>query len=1081
MFSRYASSLQRRGRAKDDHIYDEIVSACEETVVEKKLPVLKTKTETTSGAAARERTHCAEVIKCSGDKLSPKPPLLPKPQTSPKVHTGSPNVGPASTRPLIPKRSNLVISTTRNSKELTVRSEKEVTVLTATNNHGEAAIKRPPLHIKAPVAKLEEFESFCDGVKNESPIRPPRSPKHQPFKGEPFTVFENKPELPLKKKQWNCHAAGPVLTSGTNFEALQLHWQTAKGKSASLGRSDAFRFIEAKAKSASLGRDRVTDFASYLENKEELPSLKGRNVPIPPPRQKKKQYGHSHSIPVYAEVNYSLKKNRRQAAEEPKECSECVIDVNADGVQEQMTVIEGKLVLPGPKNDGLVSKVEGMMMEEHTEAGESSQGLVVCQNIESMKEPNEVEVMKDVSICGEDDDEVGKLTTLNSVLINDSRVISQDNSLKSTDLDCSKVDNNDCISHCSCSVDNRTLDTSGRISPDVEPEVKVHVEESLTSSSLPEPAEEKHSESCLELFSTERQIESAPGKTELQSTKISRHENTVDSAEHLANEKNSSELCHIIHPGGENVCESVRAVVTNSESVDNVKNNIEVSVISSVDNVGVSCIDLVIVKEIEGTSQEEVGVSQNLNSANRECRLSTSSVPMRRKLEIKESGKFHRRRQSWNNYKDDSPSPEKTVHCLPNIHKHKSKARSWWCDEGDLSSGALGDLDSSDTTARQSSFEEVDWTGSDIEDGSSLARSKLSTWLGSLGRGNRKHKTRKGSNSQFYCDNQENCDKKPSEEEQEKEQIPVLEVTESPALEIEEIEVNGFNFTVLDGSRPPSGLSTLSALDIDQKSDAPVSEESFEIYQHSDSENEAETNLEDRDGNETQSEEARHEKKAFYIAQELMTSERVFIDVLKLLNVDFRQAVHAVAAEQKYSVIPDAELDKILNSLPQLQSLNEDLLRDLEQRIDNWNSIKKIADVIVRKGPFLKLYTTYIQNFESQCIYLEESCQKYPRFAKVVKVFEASPRCQKLSLKHYMLKPVQRIPQYRLLLEDYLRHLSPSSPDLDDTRTALKIVCDVADHANRSIKLGVSYSIYNYNNKLIKSVNHFMYYPSLHA
>jgi hypothetical protein len=382
----------------------------------------------------------------------------------------------------------------------------------------------------------------------------------------------------------------------------------------------------------------------------------------------------------------------------------------------------------------------------------------------------------------------------------------------------------------------------------------------------------------------------------------------------------------------------------------------------------------------------------------------------------------------------------------------------------------LGDLDSSDTTARQSSFEEVDQTGSDAEDGTVPLRRKLSTWLGSLGKGNRKQKIVRDLNSHFYCDSPQNIDQNAREERTEKEQIPVVEVTESPAAEIQETEVDGFNFAIPDSSRPPSGLSTLSALDMDQKSDAPVSEESFEIYHQSESENEGELNPEVRGETHSESEETRQKKKVFFIAEELMTSERAFIDVLKLLNVDFRQTVRVVAAKQRYPVIPDAELDKILNSLPQLQSLNEDLLRDLENRINNWNSVKKIADVIVRKGPFLKLYTSYIQNFESQCTYLDECCQKYPRFAKVVKEFEASSRCQKLSLKHYMLKPVQRIPQYRLLLEDYLRHLSPISPDLDDTRTALKIVCDVADHANRSIKLGVSLSIYNSNGNISELV-----------
>ena len=59
-------------------------------------------------------------------------------------------------------------------------------------------------------------------------------------------------------------------------------------------------------------------------------------------------------------------------------------------------------------------------------------------------------------------------------------------------------------------------------------------------------------------------------------------------------------------------------------------------------------------------------------------------------------------------------------------------------------------------------------------------------------------------------------------------------------------------------------------------------------------------------------------------------------------------------------------------------------------------------------------------------------------------------------LQHYMLKPVQRLPQYRLLLEDYLKHLDPDSPDFDDTTQALHIVSEAAEHANNTVKQGVS-------------------------
>jgi FYVE/RhoGEF/PH domain-containing protein 5/6 len=43
-----------------------------------------------------------------------------------------------------------------------------------------------------------------------------------------------------------------------------------------------------------------------------------------------------------------------------------------------------------------------------------------------------------------------------------------------------------------------------------------------------------------------------------------------------------------------------------------------------------------------------------------------------------------------------------------------------------------------------------------------------------------------------------------------------------------------------------------------------------------------------------------------------------------------------------------------------------------------------------------------------------------------------------------------------LLLEVYLRHLNENSPDYNDTLVALKVVTDVAEHANNSMKQEVS-------------------------
>lgn len=96
----------------------------------------------------------------------------------------------------------------------------------------------------------------------------------------------------------------------------------------------------------------------------------------------------------------------------------------------------------------------------------------------------------------------------------------------------------------------------------------------------------------------------------------------------------------------------------------------------------------------------------------------------------------------------------------------------------------------------------------------------------------------------------------------------------------------------------------------------------------------------------------------------------------------------------------------------------------------------------------------YIRDFANISFAYEEALQKYPAFAAAVKEFESTSRCQKLSVKHYMLKPVQRIPQYKLLLQEYLRHLGSDTAEREDTLRAIKVVSDVAEHANNTMKQG---------------------------
>lgn len=49
---------------------------------------------------------------------------------------------------------------------------------------------------------------------------------------------------------------------------------------------------------------------------------------------------------------------------------------------------------------------------------------------------------------------------------------------------------------------------------------------------------------------------------------------------------------------------------------------------------------------------------------------------------------------------------------------------------------------------------------------------------------------------------------------------------------------------------------------------------------------------------------------------------------------------------------------------------------------------QRLADIFVQKGPYLKMYSTYIREFDRNVALLDEQCRKNPPFASVVRQFE---------------------------------------------------------------------------------------------
>uniref|UniRef100_A0A8C2UFF7 FYVE, RhoGEF and PH domain containing 5 n=1 Tax=Coturnix japonica TaxID=93934 RepID=A0A8C2UFF7_COTJA len=98
---------------------------------------------------------------------------------------------------------------------------------------------------------------------------------------------------------------------------------------------------------------------------------------------------------------------------------------------------------------------------------------------------------------------------------------------------------------------------------------------------------------------------------------------------------------------------------------------------------------------------------------------------------------------------------------------------------------------------------------------------------------------------------------------------------------------------------------------------------------------------------------------------------------------------------------------------------------------------QKVADVFLSRKSRLNHHTAYIMQFDKNLALLDETCLKYSQLATVIQEFEKSSGGSPQNVKHQLLKVVQRVFQYRVMLTDYLNNLCPDSTEYEDTQEQL--------------------------------------------
>ncbi|XP_051171015.1 rho guanine nucleotide exchange factor 17 isoform X2 [Leptopilina boulardi] len=184
-----------------------------------------------------------------------------------------------------------------------------------------------------------------------------------------------------------------------------------------------------------------------------------------------------------------------------------------------------------------------------------------------------------------------------------------------------------------------------------------------------------------------------------------------------------------------------------------------------------------------------------------------------------------------------------------------------------------------------------------------------------------------------------------------------------------------------------------------------------------------------------------------HVVVELYDTERSYVEALQILVNKYLQPLKS---PENAGLVDSATVDEIFYQIPAILSHHEVFLEELRKRLEIWEPGQTIGDVFLNvfmKPVVLETYTLFLDNWKSAKTAIKNTCQSKPAFARFLETMEREHK-GKLGLDQLLIKPVQKIPRYELLIQRLLKHTDSSHPDYELLSAAQKEVHELVVKIN---------------------------------
>uniref|UniRef100_A0A3P9QF42 Rho guanine nucleotide exchange factor 10 n=1 Tax=Poecilia reticulata TaxID=8081 RepID=A0A3P9QF42_POERE len=178
----------------------------------------------------------------------------------------------------------------------------------------------------------------------------------------------------------------------------------------------------------------------------------------------------------------------------------------------------------------------------------------------------------------------------------------------------------------------------------------------------------------------------------------------------------------------------------------------------------------------------------------------------------------------------------------------------------------------------------------------------------------------------------------------------------------------------------------------------------------------------------------------------ILDSEKNYLDALKRILEQYEKPLSQIEPR----LLSDRKLKIIFYRVREILQCHFLFQIALASRVSEWDSLEMIGDVFVAsfsKSMVLDAYSEYVNNFSTAMAVVRKTCASKPGFLEFLKHRQESSS-DRMTLYGLMMKPIQRFPQFILLLQDMLKNTPVGHADRLPLQMALTELETLAEKLN---------------------------------